>query len=137
MVRLDQPLGQLVLLPHEVLDYLSELLTAVIPVALHLPQASLVLAEDDSELLVAPPCLHIGHNRILDHLRVLAEPQSAESLLELGRTGRDAEDYGCPGVSTERGPQDFCQRGIPIGDMRIRGTTLGFSLERYHLGEEE
>ena len=137
MIRLDQPLGQLVLFPHEVLDDLPELLTAVIPVALHLPQATLVLAEDDTELLVAPPSLNVGHHRVLDHLSVLAEPQGAESLLKLGRTGCDAEDYGCPGVSSKRGPQDFGQRGIPIGDVRIRGTTLGLSLECYHLGQEE
>ena len=100
MISLDKPLGELVLLPHEVLDDLPELLTAVIPVALHVPQATLVLAQDDTELLVAAPCLNVGHNRVLDHLRVLPESQSAESLFKLGRTGCDAEDYGCPGIPT-------------------------------------
>lgn len=137
MIGFNEPLCQLVLLSHQVFDYLPELLTALILVALHLPQASLVLTQNHAQFLIAPSRLHIRHYRVLDHLRVLPESQSAKGLLKLGGTRGDTEDDGGARVAPEGGPENLGEGRVSVGDVRVRGAFLRFSFKGDNLGKEE
>ena len=71
---------------------------------------------------------------VFDFAGAHAEAEGAESLVDLGDAGVDAEDDAGAGVAAEGGPHDFGEDGVPVGDVDF-GFALALELDA--LGEEE
>ncbi len=107
MIDTNQPLVELILLFHQVFDYLSKLEAALDAVGLHVLEPAFVFCEDYSKVLIISIGFNIRDNCVLYHAGILAESKSTKGLLELVCRRCDTKDDCRAGVSTKGGPEDF------------------------------
>ena len=72
---------QLIFFFHKIFNDLSKLQTTLLAVIFHLFQASFILCQNNPQFLIIIIGLNICNNRVSDHLSILSESQSTESLL--------------------------------------------------------